>query len=580
MLLDRLRRGLLIGAVAGAVLLYLPLVGLVEAFSQRNVVTGIVTLGQVMLVVVPLIAGYRAARVGGVRGAAVPSTTERLLSSTVAGAIAGAMLGLMVVLGSTINLRAVLIRVSPGLLDFLSFGQPPFIAFVLLTFIGAVVALAGGVLLILPPRMRTTVSAAFVGMLLLSMLEPFVRARLGQLQYTAIASFIYKSGGLTAQAAITTLVVVGAIAYMWGPARAQISRRLEAAPDQERRNWRFTAAIVVLVALLILPQVSGTFLSQVLVLVGLYLLLALGLNIVVGYAGLLDLGYVAFFAVGSYLTALLTSPVSSLGIGLNFFAALPFVMIGAAFTGLVIGTPVLRLRGDYLAIVTLGFGEIARILFASDALAPWLGGVQGILGVPSPVPARIAFDVGSMHLAATGPQVVYYPILAFCILAAFFAYRLANSRIGRAWNAMREDEQVAEATGVNTVNYKLLAFALGATTGCLSGALYAVQLGSVFPGSFEILVSITVLAVIILGGMGSIPGVIVGAFVLIGLPELLREFAEYRLLVYGGVLVAMMLLRPEGLIPSRTRQRELHEAEEEAEDETLDGDLMTEGGAA
>jgi branched-chain amino acid transport system permease protein len=145
---------------------------------------------------------------------------------------------------------------------------------------------------------------------------------------------------------------------------------------------------------------------------------------------------------------------------------------------------------------------------------------------------------------------------------------------------MREDEQVAEATGVNTVNYKLLAFALGATTGCLSGALYAVQLGSVFPGSFEILVSITVLAVIILGGMGSIPGVIVGAFVLIGMPELLREFAEYRLLVYGGVLVAMMLLRPEGLIPSRTRQRELHEAEEEVEEETLDGDLMAEGGAA
>jgi len=165
------------------------------------------------------------------------------------------------------------------------------------------------------------------------------------------------------------------------------------------------------------------------------------------------------------------------------------------------------------------------------------------------------------------------------MLAAFFAYRLANSRVGRAWNAMREDEQVAEATGVSVVNYKLLAFALGATTGCLSGALFAVQLGSVFPGSFDILVSITVLAVIILGGMGSIPGVIVGALVLIGLPELLREFAEYRLLVYGGVLVAMMLLRPEGLIPSRTRQQELHEEPVE-EMETLDGDAVAQGGAA
>jgi branched-chain amino acid transport system permease protein len=259
-------------------------------------------------------------------------------------------------------------------------------------------------------------------------------------------------------------------------------------------------------------------------------------------------------------------------------------MIGAAATGLIIGTPVLRLRGDYLAIVTLGFGEIARVLFASDALAPWLGGVQGILGVPlgpPPLPTRMDLNVAGFHIAASGPQVTYYPILFFCMLAAFFAYRLANSRIGRAWNAMREDESVAEATGVNTVNYKLLAFSLGATTGCLSGALFAVQLGSVFPGSFEIIVSITVLAVIILGGMGSIPGVIVGAFVLIGLPELLREFAEYRLLVYGGVLVAMMLLRPEGLIPSRTRQRELREdREEEEENETLDGDLMPEARGA
>jgi branched-chain amino acid transport system permease protein len=162
-------------------------------------------------------------------------------------------------------------------------------------------------------------------------------------------------------------------------------------------------------------------------------------------------------------------------------------------------------------------------------------------------------------------MVIFYVILLFCVFAAFVAWRLAGSRVGRAWAAMREDEEVAEITGVSIVNYKLLAFAMGAGLGCLSGALFAVQLGSVFPGSFNIQVSITVLAIIILGGMGSIPGVIVGALVLIGLPELLREFVEYRLLVYGAVLVGMMLLRPEGLIPNIGRRRELHEAEDEDE---------------
>jgi branched-chain amino acid transport system permease protein len=171
------------------------------------------------------------------------------------------------------------------------------------------------------------------------------------------------------------------------------------------------------------------------------------------------------------------------------------------------------------------------------------------------------------------------------VVAAVVAYRLAHSRVGRAWNAMREDESVAEATGINTTNYKLLAFSLGAVFGCLSGALFASKIGSIFPHSFEILVSITALAVIILGGMGSIPGVIVGALVLVGLPELLREFDEYRLLVYGGVLVAMMLLRPEGLVPSAMRRRELHETddpddqyEEDAGVET--GQPVITGGAA
>jgi len=237
-------------------------------------------------------------------------------------------------------------------------------------------------------------------------------------------------------------------------------------------------------------------------------------------------------------------------------------VLGAAITGLLIGAPVLRLRGDYLAIVTLGFGEIARILFLSDALRPWFGGSQGILGVP-PLLGVDHVTVPILGLELSGPTLTYYPLLFFCGVAAFVAYRLKYSRVGRAWNAMREDEDVAQATGVNTTNYKLLAFALGASVGCLGGAVFVTHLASVFPGTFSIQVSITVLSIIILGGMGSIPGVVVGSLALIGLPEMLREFAEFKLLVYGGVLVVMMIARPEGLLPDKTRLSELHEAEPE-----------------
>jgi len=576
----QLRRVATIGVVAAVALLYLCMVGLIEAFKNRNVVTGVITLGAVMLLAVPLIAGYRAALLPREASASRLVAWQRVLLGLVVGVIAGTVLGVFVVIASAVDVRGVLVRISPPLLEFLSFGLPAAAALLAITGIGGLTGALGALLLVSPVRVRNAVTSALIAVLFMSMIEPLLRPRLEQLDYTAISDFVYKSHGLTEAAAILFFVVGAVAAILWEPASNVVRRTVDTAPVESRHRIRRWAIGVLVVAVLILPQVSGTFLAQVAVLVGLYMLLALGLNIVVGYAGLLDLGYVAFFAVGAYLTALLTSPNSSLGIGLPFFVALPIVMLGAGMTGLLIGAPVLRLRGDYLAIVTLGFGEIARVLFESDALQPWLGGVQGILGIPSPFPPRIDLDLGTMHIFATGPQVLYYPIFAFCAVAAVFAYRLSNSRIGRAWNAMREDESVAEATGVSTVNYKLLAFALGATTGCLSGALFAVQLGSVFPGSFDVFVSITVLAVIILGGMGSIPGVILGAIVLIGLPELLREFVEYRVLVYGGVLVAMMLLRPEGLIPNRNRQRELHEADSEEEQETVDGDLMPQRGTS
>jgi branched-chain amino acid transport system permease protein len=213
------------------------------------------------------------------------------------------------------------------------------------------------------------------------------------------------------------------------------------------------------------------------------------------------------------------------------------------------------MRGDYLAIATLGFGEIIRILVLSDFLKPWLGGAQGAGKIPNPV-------IAGFQLAA--PQHIYYLILAGCLLVVFISLRLRGSRLGRAWMAMREDEDVAQAMGINLVATKLLAFATGAGFSALSGAIFVSKIGSVYPHSFNVMISINVLCLIIVGGIGSIPGVIVGAAALVGLPELLREFAEYRLFVYGAVLVAMMLLRPEGLWPEARHKLEFRKDENDA----------------
>jgi branched-chain amino acid transport system permease protein len=325
-------------------------------------------------------------------------------------------------------------------------------------------------------------------------------------------------------------------------------------PKQQRRlNLTFLGLVILF--LVILPLLLGTYLSEVINNVGIYVLMGLGLNIVVGFAGLLDLGYVAFFAIGAYTMAALTS-VGQLGIaGISFWVALPFCILAAVLAGIVLGIPVLRMRGDYLAIVTLGFGEIIRILALSDLLKPVIGGAQGILQIPKPQ------FIGTELIQ---PGQLYYVVLAGCLLAAFVSYRLSEARIGRQWMAIREDEDVAEAMGINLVNTKLLAFGIGAAFAGMSGAIFASKLTSIFPHSFNLLISINVLSLIIVGGMGSLPGVVAGSLVLVGLPELLREFAEYRNLMYGALLILMMLARPEGFIPSATRRRELRAREETA----------------
>jgi branched-chain amino acid transport system permease protein len=551
------RRAVGQGLIASLAVVYLSLVGIVERFAPRNVITGVVTFGLLAPALVGLVLVYRAATPPRTWGAGVPGRGEALTASLLAGLTAGAGMGLFLILNHLVTLNGVLVSATPQMEAVLTQGIAFPISALAMAGAGLAIGAIAGLLHLLQPRIRGPLVTALAAILLLSMMEPIIRVVLLQLSQKQAAAFLYKSGGLTTVGAALVFVAVLVIGLVDAYRGRAVRARLQALPSNQQRTLQIASFIVGMLILLWLPQLIGSFLSEVVGTIGIFILMGLGLNIVVGYAGLLDLGYVAFFAIGAYGMAILTSPTSALALGLSFWVAIPIVMALAALSGLLIGTPVLRLRGDYLAIVTLGIGEIVRILLLSDALSPWTGGAQGILQVPAPALLGIDFFK---------PQNLYYPILGFVVAGAFVARSLANSRVGRAWNAMREDEDVAAGTGINITNYKLLAFSLGATFGGVAGTFLAVKLGSVFPQKLDVLVSITVLSLIILGGMGSIRGVIVGAFVLVGLPELLREFAEYRLLIYGAVLVGMMLWRPEGLVPSAQRRRELHHERLEEDD--------------
>ncbi len=546
------RRAAFVALAGGLAVSHLSLVGLVVALNGVDLIADLVTVGSMITVLAAIAAGY-------VTTSPRRTDTEKppLAVALPAGALAGALTGLLITLLAWLieafNPRGVLINASPMLVEVLHWGQPVLVGNLINIVGGAVMGAAGAGLRVAPAAVRRGLITALATVIFLALMQTFVGQILNGIGLEFVTDFLFAREGMTQIGAVVTLVVFAAVGVYWQASRANLKRRFAVLEPTQQRTARYVGFGVVAVILLALPQFIGPFLSQTLDLVGIYILLGLGLNIVVGFAGLLDLGYVAFYAVGAYATAVLTSPASPIfAPQLDFWVAVPLVLAITAVIGLTIGAPVLRLRGDYLAIVTLGFGEIARIIFQSNWMTPYLGGSQGILQVPAP-----EFFGTSLRQ----PHLLYYPILAACIIAAIAAISLANSRVGRAWTAMREDESVAEATGVNTVKYKLLAFGLGATFGGLAGALYAVRIGTVFPQELNIVVSINALALIILGGIGSIPGVIVGAIVLVGLPELLREFSEYRLLLYGIVLVAMMLLRPEGFIPNRSRRAELHEGE-------------------
>ena len=547
------------GMLGSAVALYLCTVGMVETFLERNLIGTFVSIGDVFLFAGSLAAGLLAARALNKRG--VPAWT-----ATVGGVLAGlisailpVLLTLVIQVGvlqggggqSVFRLRDMFVHFSAPLFDKITSGDGLLLGNLRFALTCAVVGLVGASFVLLPEKWRRAWVNALIWILGVGLFSEMVAQIIQQVFGRGVNRLLFQSKALTPIAAVGLFVIAFAAGYF---EINRVSRsRWRQMPENRQRQGRVVLILLAIVFVLSLPWLVGLFLSQALFIIGLYVVMGLGLNIVVGFAGLLDLGYVAFFAFGAYTMAILTT-TGHLGQGqLTFWTALPFAMVAGVLWGFLLGFPVLRMRGDYLAIVTLGFGEIIRILALSNWLAPIEGGAQGVLHIPPP--QVFGFVLNS-------PQWMYYLNVLAAVFAAFVAIRLRSSRLGRQWMAMREDEDVAEAMGINLVQTKLSAFAIGGAFSALAGAIFAARLGTIFPTTFNILISINALSLIIVGGMGSIPGVVVGALILVGLPEVLREFEDYRLLLYGILLVVMMIAKPEGFLPEARRREELHAQEE------------------
>lgn len=576
---EQLRKTVNMGLIAGAVALSLGMIGVVDAFNQRFVITDVVTLGQLLLFGMPLVAGFLVASrqeenpLGG-----------KLLHGGFAGGLAGVpifVLLLITLVWETI--RDSFINVKPDLIAIFTLNNENVVlGGVLLILLFGVLGLVGVGLALLPHHLRRpffmslawSAGSGIMSDILIGILRPRMS--------TQALRNLFGSTGLQLVPFLVLFVVLTAVFFWWqqsGQTRYQ-TMRTNFTPNQQKNSRRISISLLI-IFLLILPSLLGVYLSEIFNEVGRFILMGLGLNIAIGLAGLLDLGYVTNFAVGAYIMALLTSS-SEFGVdnSWSFWLAVPICVIAAMFTGFILALPVLKMRGDYLAIATLGFGEIIRVLARSDALKPFIGGAQGILQIPSakiggfvaqalgvvldPINSFLSrFELGILATNGQGeivfgnPPQLYYLFILASLLMLFISRRLNNSRTGRRWMAIREDEDVAAAMGINTTNAKVLAFTLSAASGGLAGAIFAAKLGSIFPTSFELLISVNVLSLIIVGGLGSIPGVIVGAFALVGIPQLLSEFAEFRLLLYGVALIVMMLVRPEGLWPSEVHRREI-----------------------
>lgn len=538
-----LRRAVMTGGGAALIPIYLSSVGLLTMMNARPVIAELVTLAQMALLTIVFLAGVVSQR---------PSAKDRLpvfWTAPVAGLVAGLIVAGFAGVIVGVNLRSIFIALTPPLARLMTFGQAGISGAALLVAGSVAVASSGAFYQRLPQRIRRLMFPAALAVLLCGMFQEFIQVILqSNALFRWFAPWFYGWEGLTVRGAVTVFAIAMVVAAL--PRLVRVPGF--AGGDGESRWQRMAPALVMLLLLLLVPIAGGPYIAQVFLLIGLYVLMGMGLNLELGLAGLLDLGFVAFFATGAYITAILTAD-SPLALAqytalpsLSFWLAMPIAVLGAVLMGILFGIPVLGVKGDYLAVATLGLGEIVRIVVQSDAAAPLLGGAQGILQIPKP-------QLGGFEFSSAVS--LFYLTLAAAIFAAYCAWRLERSRLGRAWIALREDEDVAQAMGINLVQCKLLAYAFGAAFAGLAGSIFAVMVNSVFPSSFQLLMSINVLALIVVGGLGSLSGVVLGALVLIGLPEALREFGEFRYLFYGLALILTMRLMPEGLWPAGHRRR-------------------------
>ena len=563
----------LIGALSSA---FIALAGMPVGLDGRSIIQPVLSMGFLSLLWVPFVMATLAGSEVVLEGmtARIRDSKDLLAGGLIGLGSAGGLVLLMVLI-QNFNLRDPLVNWSPQLLTLLSFNRSLGVGALLWLLLGLILGVLGAAMHVLPKKLCSRSRTVVLSVLAVSVLETFLTDLLEGFGLEVLTDFVYyKRGGLEVGGALLVAALALLIPLLVGTRIKDVKKQVVDLPAEERKRVNLILLGVSAAFLLVLPFFLGKIANELLANVGLFVLLALGLNVVVGLAGILDLGYVAFFAVGGYTTAVLTSPNSpGFSPELPWPIALIVVVVITGMVGLFIGAPVIRMRGDYLAIVTLGFGEIIRLLFLSDWLSGWFGGAQGITNIPG-------VEVGIGTVKGTDPRSVFLLVLVFCAIAIYVSWRLENSRLGRAWMAIREDEDVAEAMGVNTTNTKLMAFVVGAVLASFSGAIFSAKVGSIFPTSFLMLVSIIILVVVIVGGMGNIAGVIVGALVLIGVlggpkqPGLLQEFSQFKLLIYGALLVWMMLKRPEGLVPNVRRTRELHQ-EEFLQDAWLKGEIDT-----
>ena len=597
------RAVLVLGLLSGAFILFTGVVGMIAAFHEREVVDRFISLGQLLLLAAPFVTAYFAASrlsehdegapqilVAGVAVGLLTATpsvilllfnsdefrfllflTLRLAPIVAASVIAwqrhragaerqtviGIWLLVAVLVGIVTfsfalifeikgDLRSVLVNVNRDWVEVVTFDNRNDLMLGIGTFglVSIVAGFAGSVLYLMPTVPRRALIYGLGVTALIGAFGETARLILQENVDRDTLREIFRRDTLRQNAALALFIISTVAGFLWAMFGSRVRESFSNINTSQRRTLNNVGLVIFVAFMLMLPWLIGRTLSDVAVTIGIFVLMGLGLNIAIGLAGLLDLGYLTNYAVGAYILAVLTS-IGPLGLfkgTFTFWTVIPLALLAAMFAGFIFAMPVLRMRGDYLAIATLGFGEIIGKLAISDWLKPLIGGAQGVQAIPKPI---------FFGTELKNPEQLYYIVLVASLVCLFVSIRLNNSRTGRQWMAIREDEDVATAMGIDTARAKLLAFTLSAATGGVAGAIFAAKVGTVFPNSFTVFISINVLSLIIVGGIASNPGIVVGAIVLIGMPELLREFSEFRFLMYGALLILMMIKRPQGLIPSK-----------------------------